>query len=103
MQLPMQLPSTATLQEAAALAAALPAAVAEGSGVLSIDASVLRSVDSSTLALLLQARRLAQAAGRTVVVSGAPPKLRQLAQLYGVDELLCLPEPAPASVRSNVT
>ena len=101
----MQLPATATLQEAAALAAMLPAAVAEGTGVLHIDARALRSVDSSTLALLLQARRLAQAAGRTVAVSGAPSKLLQLAQLYGVDELLSLAESASASAsgRSDVT
>ncbi len=99
----MQLPATATLQEVAALAATLPAAVAEGSGVLHVDASALRSVDSSTLALLLQARRLAQAAGRTVVVDSAPPKLLQLAQLYGVDELLSLSVPVSASGRSDAT
>jgi phospholipid transport system transporter-binding protein len=93
----MQLPAVATLQEAAALAATLPAAVAAGTGVLHIDASPLRSVDSSTLALLLQARRLAQAAGRTVVVEGAPPKLQQLAQLYGLDGLLPLSPLSPLS------
>ena len=86
----MQLPATATLHECAALAATLPAAVANGEGVLHIDARALQAVDSSTLALLLQARRLAQAAGRTVEVEGAPAKLRALAQLYGVDELLSL-------------
>ncbi len=99
----MQLPVTATLQEAAALAQTLPAAVAEGSGVLHIDASALRSVDSSTLALLLQARRLAQAAGRSVVVDSAPPKLLQLAQLYGVEELLSLADPPSGSARSDAT
>ncbi len=89
----MQLPATVTLQEAASLAATLPAEVAAGSGVLRIDASALRAVDSSALALLLQARRLAQAAGRTVVVDGAPPKLQQLAQLYGLDGLLPFSKP----------
>ena len=94
----MQLPATVTLAEAATLAATLPAAVAAGPGELHIDASAVRALDSSTLALLLQARRLAQAAGRTVVVDGASPKLRQLAQLYGVDELLALASvPAPAA------
>ncbi len=97
----MQLPATATLEQAAALAAGLPAAVAEGSGVLHIDASALTALDSSTLALLLQARRLAQAVGRSVTVDGAPLKLRQLAQLYGVDELLPFSdEPPSASTRS---
>ena len=97
----MQLPATATLEQAAALAAELPAAVAAGSGVLHIDASTLKALDSSTLALLLQARRLAQAAGRTVAVDGAPPKLRQLAQLYGLDGLLPLSEPAPIGISSG--
>lgn len=93
----MQLPATATLDNAAALAASLPDAVASGSGVLRVDASALLALDSSTIALLLQAQRLAQAAGRGFEVVAAPAKLRQLAQLYGVDGLLCLsPGSTPA-------
>lgn len=91
----MQLPATATLDKAAELAAMLPAAVASGSGVLHIDASALRAYDSSTIALLLQARRLAQAAGRGFEVRGAPAKLAELARLYGVEELLSLSPTAP--------
>ena len=86
----MQLPATATLEQAATLAATLPAAVAGGSGVLRVDASALSAFDSSTIALLLQAQRAAQAAGRGFEVSGAPPKLVELARLYGVDGLLAL-------------
>ena len=86
----MQLPATATLAEAAALAATLPAAVAAGSGPLLVDASALTAFDSSTIALLLQAQRLAQAAGRTLQVAGTPDKLVGLARLYGVDGLLPL-------------
>lgn len=82
----MKLPATLTLDQAAALGAALPA---DGSA-WAIDASALREFDTSALALLLQAKRLAQAAGRRFEVSGAPPKLQQLAQLYGVHELLGL-------------
>jgi phospholipid transport system transporter-binding protein len=89
----MQLPATATLEQAAALAASLPAAVSAGSGVLRIDASALTAFDSSTIALLLQAQRLARAAGRSVEVAGAPAKLHELAQLYGVDGLLMLLSP----------
>jgi phospholipid transport system transporter-binding protein len=84
----MKLPDDATIEQAATLAQGLPAAVAEGSGVLQIDASGVRSCDSSTLALLLQAHRLAQAAGRQVEVVGAPAKLVQLATLYGIEDLL---------------
>jgi phospholipid transport system transporter-binding protein len=90
----MQLPATATLDEAAALAEALPGNIAAGSGPLSIDAAALQTFDTSVIALLLQARRLAAEAGRGFQVTGAPAKLAQLAQLYGVEELLSL---APAA------
>ena len=58
--------------------------------LLAVDASALTDFDTAALALLLQARRLAQAGGRAFEVHGAPPKLTQLAQLYGVAELLSL-------------
>ena len=90
----MLLPATATIDETAALALTLPDAVADGSGPVQVDASALQSFDTSAIALLLQARRLSQAAGRGFQVTGAPPKLAQLAQLYGVEELLSL-EPSP--------
>ena len=53
-----------------------------------LDASALQSFDSSSLALLLECRRQAQALGRTLRVQNAPAKLRQLANLYGVNDLL---------------
>jgi phospholipid transport system transporter-binding protein len=86
----MKLPATLTLDSAAAALDRLRADAAGSPGVLAIDASALTQFDTATLALLLQARRLAQAAGRGVDVRGAPPKLAQLAQLYGVAELLGL-------------
>jgi phospholipid transport system transporter-binding protein len=95
----MKLPDNATLEHAATLAATLPAAVAEvgkaGSGVLHIDASALKTYDSSTIALLMQARRLAQAAGCGFSVDQVPTQLAQLARLYGVEELLSLSGPRP--------
>jgi phospholipid transport system transporter-binding protein len=93
----MKLPPQATLEQAAALAQTLPAAMADGSGVLRVDASGLQSFDSSTIALLMQARRMAQAAGRGFEVAGAPAKLAELARLYGVEELLALQSVAPAT------
>jgi phospholipid transport system transporter-binding protein len=93
----MKLPPQATLEQAAALAQALPAAVTDGNGVLRIDASDLRSFDSSAIALLMQARRMAQAAGRGFEVAGAPAKLAELARLYGVEELLALRSGTPAA------
>lgn len=96
----MQLPADATLNHAAALAAQLPQALAASSGVLHLDASALKAFDSSTLALLLQAQRLAQAAGRGFEVSAVPAQLVQLARLYGVDSLLAWPEAASSDTAS---
>ena len=88
----MQLPQTLTLAGAAAALETLRAAQPQGEGkVLAIDASALKVFDSAALALLLQARRQAQASARELRVNGAPPQLSQLAQLYGVAELLGLP------------
>ncbi len=93
----MQLPPDTTLQTVAELAATLPAALAEGSGVFTVDASALTDYDTATIALLMQARRAASAAGRGFSVQGAPAQLQQLAALYGVEELLVLaPAAAPA-------
>ena len=94
----MQLPADATLEHAAELAATLPAALADGSGVFSIDASALTAYDTSTIALLMQARRGAQAAGRGFTVTGAPAQLQQLAALYGVEGLLSLSPAGPPPV-----
>ena len=64
---------------------------------LAVDASALTQFDSSALAVLLECRRLATGAGRTLELRHAPPKLRQLARLYGLDDLLGVGEAAPAS------
>jgi phospholipid transport system transporter-binding protein len=84
----LRLPENATLEQAATLAATLPAALARGKGAFSVDASALKAYDTSTIALLLQARRGAQASGRAFTVTGAPAQLVQLAALYGVEQLL---------------
>ncbi|MBE7366335.1 STAS domain-containing protein [Ramlibacter pallidus] len=52
------------------------------------DASALRQFDSSALAVLLECRREALALGKTFSVAQLPPRLRELAGLYGVGELL---------------
>ncbi len=84
----MRLPEQAHLDQVPTLAAALPAALAGSSGVFTVDASALKTYDTSTISLLLQARRLATEAGRGFAVTGLPQQLQQLAALYGVDELL---------------
>lgn len=98
----LQLPATATLAEASALAANAERAVMEGVGTggerapLVVDASALQSFDTSLLSVLLHARRQAGGAGCGFDLTGAPAKLGQLAQLYGVADLLGLGgQPAP--------
>ena len=93
----MQLPATATLAQADELLLALQGELSGGSGPLCIDAAALQRFDTSVVALLLHARRQARAAGRDFAIVGAPPRLAQLAQLYGVEELLSLVSPAPVS------
>lgn len=55
---------------------------------LAIDASALTQFDSSALAVLLECGRLAAGVGRRLELRHAPPKLHQLARLYGLDSLL---------------
>ena len=52
------------------------------------DAAALVRFDSSALAVLLECRREALALGKTFSVSHLPARLRELATLYGVAELL---------------
>jgi phospholipid transport system transporter-binding protein len=53
-----------------------------------VDASALSDFDSSALAVLLGLRRVAKAQGRSVLVEGMSARLRELATLYGVLDLL---------------
>jgi phospholipid transport system transporter-binding protein len=55
------------------------------------DAAALSKFDSSALAVLLECRREALALGKTFSVSRLPTRLRELAALYGVAELLLGP------------
>jgi phospholipid transport system transporter-binding protein len=83
------LPARVTMAEArAALADISPRLAAADAPVL--DASALAELDSAALALLLECRRQVLARGAALQISGASPKLRQLAALYGVGELLGL-------------
>lgn len=57
-------------------------------GVCTIDASGLESFDSAALAALLSVRRAVILRGGALRLGGTPPRLRELADLYGVSELL---------------
>ena len=87
----LKLPAVTALEQASSLLRDVDAALASaGSTGLQIDASALTEFDTSAIALLLHAQRAGKARGAAVSVTGAPPKLRELARLYGVEELLPL-------------
>lgn len=85
----ISLPEQVTMTEArATLARLTPLLEAADDPV--IDASALVELDTAAVAVLLACRRQAQARGKQLRVTGAPEKLGQLAQLYGVSALLGL-------------
>ena len=87
----LALPDALTMDRASAALAALQAALrSAGPGPVALDASGLKTFDTSAVALLLELARDAQGRGQALTVSGAPENLRALATLYGVDGLLTL-------------
>jgi ABC-type transporter Mla MlaB component len=86
-QLAAQLAVQLAVQPAGPLAGA-SADSAQGADAAVLDASALQQLDTSALAVLLACQRQAAALGRPLRVVGAPAKLLQLAQLYGVESLL---------------
>ncbi|HYP82381.1 STAS domain-containing protein [Variovorax sp.] len=83
------LPAKLTHQEAAACVRMLQQGVNGQSGSSTVvDAGGLTQFDSSALAVLLECRREAVGLGRGFAVKGLPPRLRELATLYGVAALL---------------
>ena len=87
----LKLPALLTHDQADAwvrsLKLALQAAPADTQPVVA-DASGLRQFDSSALAVLLACRREALALDRSFFVRDLPPRLRQLAGLYGIASLI---------------
>lgn len=84
----LTLPHVLTHAEAAVFSGGLKQLVAQQGVQVVADAAALREFDSSALAVLLACRREALAAGKAFSVSSLPPRLRQLAGLYGVAELI---------------
>jgi phospholipid transport system transporter-binding protein len=88
------LPAVLTLREATAVLDGLRAAFAEETdGTWRIDAAAVEQLDTSALAVLLECARIAAAGGRRLEITGVPPRLAELARLYGVDGLLEIVEP----------
>ena len=83
------LPSELTHAQAPACSRMLAQALRSEPGQQAVaDASALSNFDSSALAVLLECRREALALGKSFAVSQLHPRLRELAGLYGVAELL---------------
>lgn len=60
----------------------------EPAAQVTVDASALVRFDSTALAVLLELRRVAMAAGKALVLQALPTRLLDLARLYGIAELL---------------
>ena len=83
------LPAELTHAQAPACARMLAEALRAAPGTHAVaDATELHRFDSSALAVLLDCRREALALGKTFTVRRLPARLRELAGLYGVAELL---------------
>ena len=84
----LRFPVVLTQAQALQTARELKAQVATQADGVVLDASALTQFDSSALSVMLACRREAMAAGKTFIVQGMPPKLSQLAGLYGVGQLI---------------
>jgi phospholipid transport system transporter-binding protein len=93
----LRLPAVVTHARANACTKALREALrlSQGAPVVRVDAGALQQFDSSVLAVLLDCRRDVVAMGWQFEVDRLPERLRQLAALYGVAELIP-PALAPA-------
>ena len=84
----LTLPAVLTHAESAAFASGLKASLFAQATEVVANAGALQQFDSSALALLLECRRQALAAGKLFTVQSAPQRLRELALLYGVVDLI---------------
>ena len=83
------LPAQLTHDEAPACARMLAQALrTQGQSHAVADAGALQQFDSSALAVLLDCRREALSQGKTFAVANMPRRLRELAAVYGVADLL---------------
>ena len=84
------LPAQVTMADARAALDQMRLAI-ESDPAPRLDASGLATLDTSAIAVLLECRRIAAAAGKALPIDGVPAKLTELARLYGVAELLAAP------------
>jgi phospholipid transport system transporter-binding protein len=86
----VRLPERITLREARGVLDQLGSALSAqpGGTVVEVDASALTQFDSSALGVLVGLHRRAATSGHTCRLVGMPPRLTELARLYGVGELV---------------
>jgi len=92
----LKLPASVRMAQAPALWVALQASLraeaaqvrSAAGAVVRISAAELQQFDSSVLSLLLSAARLCSDEGVRLSLQQVPPKLQELARVYGVAELL---------------
>lgn len=83
------LPAELTHDQAQACSRMLTQALrSQAEPVVVADAGALERFDSSALAVLLDCRREALASGKSFAVTHMPARLRELASVYGVAQLL---------------
>ncbi len=83
------LPAELTHTQAAACLRMLVQGLRAQSGpAVVVDATALDRFDSTALAVLLEFRRESSACGKSFSIRGLSPRLRDLAGLYGIAELL---------------
>ncbi len=85
----LALPQALTQSQATAcLDSLLKGLRAESGNEVVVDATPLARFDSSALAVLLEFRRQTLGMGKQLSIRGLPVRLRDLATLYGIVELL---------------
>lgn len=83
------LPASLTLKDSQAVLESLRQSFAADTGdTWRIDAAAVAQLDTSALAVLLECARIAVDAKRKFEILNAPPRMADLAHLYGVDGLL---------------
>jgi len=83
------LPADLTRNQASACLQMLVQGLKALSGVaVVVDATALARFDSTALAVLLELRRESQAQGKNLRIRALPDRLRDLATVYGIAELL---------------
>ena len=82
----LALPATVTHAQATAqLAAWAPQLAGSGTGAVTLDCAALQHFDSTALALVLELGRQVRAKGARLQLRGVPPRLRDLAVVYGIE------------------